>query len=99
MICRRGSATVALECSHTTDGGLIEVGGLVTESTFDDGFPQGRRVAVIFQPGSPVKAVWYLAFVSEPLVASCKEMVEKAIDPAEVSPDLEPIQGAVEFGP
>jgi hypothetical protein len=46
-----------------------------------------------------VKAVWYLAFVSEPVVASCKEMVELAIDPAEVSPDLEPIQGAVEFGP
>lgn len=92
-------ATVALECSHTSDGGLIEVGGLVTESTFDDAFPEGRRVAVIFQPGSPVKAVWHVAWVSEPLVASCKELVENVIDPAEVSSDLEPIQGNVEFGP
>jgi hypothetical protein len=44
-------AKVALECSHATDRGLIEVGGLVTESTFDDGF---LRAAALPSSSSPV---------------------------------------------
>jgi hypothetical protein len=91
-------ATVALECARTTDG-VVEIGGLVTDSTFDDGFPQGRRVAIIFQPGSPVKAVWYIALVAEAPVDSCQTLLEDMLDPEEFSPSLEPIQGTVEFGP
>ena len=55
----KGSATVDLECARTTADGLIEIGGLVTDSTYDandqdwhGGFPEGERVAIIFQPGS-----------------------------------------------
>jgi hypothetical protein len=92
-------ATVALECTRTTDGGLIVIGGLVTDSTFDDNFPEGRRVAIIFQRGSPVKAVWYIAHVAEPPVDTCQALVEDVIDPEEVSAGLEPIEGTVELRP
>lgn len=92
-------ATLDLECSRTTDAGLVEIGGLVTESTFQDGFPDGHRVAIVFQRGSPVKAVWWISFVADGPVASCQALVEDVIDPEEVSPGLEPIEGSVELGP
>jgi hypothetical protein len=92
-------ATVDLECARTTDDGLIEIGGLVTESTFDDFFPQGRRVAVIFQPGSPVKAVWRVALVAEPVDPSCQALFETMDTPGADDPrlGLEPIEGTVEL--
>jgi hypothetical protein len=92
-------ATVDLECARTTNDGLIEIGGLVTESTFDDFFPQGRRVAVIFQPGSPVKAVWRVALVAEPVDPSCQALFETMDKPGadDPRPGLEPIEGTVEL--
>jgi hypothetical protein len=94
------NATVDLECTRTTDDGLIEIGGLVTESTFDDFFPQNRRVAVIFQPGSPVKAVWRIALVAEPVEPSCQALFETMDKPGadDPRPGLEPIDGSVELG-
>ena len=91
-------ATVDLECSRTKDG-LIIIGGLVSDSTFDDNFPEGRRVAVIFQPGSPVKAVWYVAHIDEAPVNTCHALAEDTIKPEEAAPGLEPIQGTVELAP
>ena len=93
-------ATVDLECTQTTEGGLIEIGGLVTESTFGDGFPQGHRVAVILEPGSPVKAVWWIALVEDAPIESCEALVAE-LDPEdpELLAGLEPIEGTVDFGP
>ena len=93
-------ATVDLECARTTDDGLIEIGGLVTESTFDDFFPQGRRVAIIFQPGSPVKAIWRVALVAEPADPSCQALFETMDKPGADDPrlGLEPIDGTVDLG-
>lgn len=91
-------ATVDLECSRSTDG-LIIIGGLVSDSTFDDNFPEGHRVAVIFEPGSPVKAVWWVALIDEAPVATCQALVDDVIKPAEAAPGLEPIEGTVELGP
>jgi hypothetical protein len=91
-------ATVDLECARSTDG-LIIIGGLVSDSTFDDNFPEGRRVAVIFEPRSPVKAVWYIALVAEAPVAGCQALVEDIIKPEEAAPGLEPIEGTVELRP
>jgi hypothetical protein len=95
------TASVDLECTRTTDDGLIEIGGLVTESTFDDYFPQGRRVAIIFQPGSPVKAIWWIAVVAEPVDPSCQALFETMDKPGadDPGPGMEPIEGTVEFGP
>lgn len=92
-------ATVALECSQTTDDRLLEIGGLVTDSTFEDNFPEGRRVGVIFERGSPLKAVWYIALLEEPLVESCAELVEDLIVEDEFGAALEPIQGNVTLAP
>ena len=91
-------ATVDLECSRTTDG-LVIIGGLVSDSTFDDNFPEGHRVAVIFEPGPPVNAVWYIAHIDEAPVDTCQALVEDMIQPEEAAPGLEPIEGSVEFGP
>ena len=102
-------ATVDLECARTTAEGLIEIGGLLTESAWDpnaqdwnDGFPTGQRVAVIFEPGSPVKAIWNVTSADQG-VTSCEAMFENldasADEPLPDSPGLDPIQGTVEFGP
>lgn len=95
------NATVDLECTRTTEDGLIEIGGLVTESTFDDHFPQGHRVAIILQPGSPVKAIWWVALVAEPVDPSCQALFEGMDKPGadDPRPGLEPIEGTVELGP
>ena len=101
-------ATVDLECARTTAEGLIEIGGLLTESAWDpnaqdwnDGFPTGQRVAVIFQPGSPVKAIWNVTSADQG-VASCAAMFENMDSGDEIlpgQPGLDPISGTVEFGP
>jgi hypothetical protein len=93
-------ATVDLECARTTEGGLLEIGGLVTESTFDDGFPEGHRLAIILQRSSPVEAVWWIALVEEAPVSTCQELVA-GLDPEdpELLAGLEPIEGNVELGP
>lgn len=91
-------ATIALECARTAEGGLILLGGLVTDSTFDDNFPQDRRVAIIFQRGAPVEAVWWVSLAADPPVATCQSLVEDVIDLDEVSAGLEPIAGTVELG-
>jgi hypothetical protein len=90
-------ATIDLECSRTTDG-LIIIGGLVGGSTFDDHFPEGHRVAVIFEPGSPVKAVWWVAAVDEAPAATCQALVD-GIKIEKGDPGLEPIDGTLELGP
>ena len=102
-------ATVDLECARTTAEGLIEIGGLLTESAWDpnaqdwnDGFPTGQRVAVIFEPGSPVKAIWNVTSADQG-VTSCEGMFEN-LDSSQDEilpgqPGLDPISGTVEFGP
>jgi hypothetical protein len=100
-------ATVDLDCARTTADGLIEIGGLVTDSTFDaddqdwhEGFPEGRGVVIIFEPGSPVKGIWWVSLADQP-VASCAALFESLDSGDEIlpgSPGLDPIQGTVEFG-
>jgi hypothetical protein len=105
-----GRATVDLECARTTAEGLIVIAGLITDSTFapdsqswHGGLPKGQRVAVIFERGSPVKAVWWVTLAGDPPVASCPAFFQgmdasgEKIVPG--SAGLEPIGGTVEFGP
>jgi hypothetical protein len=105
----KGSATVDLECARTTADGLIEIGGLITKSTYDansqdwhGGFPEGQRVAIIFQPGSPVRAIWNVTSADQG-VTSCAALFENMDGSGDEisagSPGLDPIVGTVEFGP
>ncbi len=105
----KGRATVDLECARTTPDGLIEIGGLITDSTYEandqdwhGGMPEGQRVAIIFQPGSPVNAIWNVTSADQGVV-SCAAMFENLDGSTDKvlpgSPGLAPIQGTVEFGP
>lgn len=105
----KGSATVDLECERTTADGLIEIGGLITDSTYvandqdwHGGFPEGQRVAIVFQPGSTVNAIWNVTSADQG-VASCAGMFENMDASADKispgSPGLDPIAGTVEFAP
>jgi hypothetical protein len=92
-------ATVDLECGHTTEGGLLIIGGLVTESTFTEFFPQGHRVGIAFEPGSPVNAVWYVVLPGDAPLPNCQAVVDALVGEGdELSEALEPITGTVELG-
>jgi hypothetical protein len=94
------NAAVDLECSHTTETGLLIIGGLVTESTFADTFPQGHRVAIAFQPGAPVEAVWYIVLPGDAPLESCQAVVDALVaEGDELNEALEPIEGTVELAP
>ena len=93
------TATVNLECSHTTDGGRLIVGGLVTESTFTEWCTKGHRVAVVFQPGSPVKAIWYIVLPGDAPLESCQAVVDAVLaEGTDLNDGLEPIEGTVDLG-
>ncbi len=89
------SFTVDLECTRTTPGGLILIGGDVTDSTFYMA-PTATRVAIVLQRGSPVQA--HPDFEPEPAAETCVEYLESLTD-EQATPDLEPIVGTVELGP
>ena len=92
------NANVDLECSHSTESGLLMIGGLVTESTFTEYFPQGHRVAIVFERGATVNAVWYVVLEGDAPLASCQAVVDALIgEGAELNKGLEPIVGTVEL--
>ena len=85
--------TVDLECARTADGGLLMIGGDVTDSTHSFA-PEGTRVLIIFRRGSPVQAGFH--FETDPPAASCAAFLEGASD-AGAEDSLEPIEGSVEL--
>jgi hypothetical protein len=91
-----GRFTVDLECTRTTEGGLIVIAGTVSESTIG-AFPEGGRFGIILEPESPVRAGFVFDGEGTP-TATCPDFVAGPID-AEAGPGLKPIEGNVEFGP
>ena len=95
-----GRFAVDLACTQTTDGGLILIGGPVTESTVEL-VPEGSNVAIVLQRGSPVKAeVWLEG--PDPHLASCPAFLETIPDLEDSGRDpsaLEPIEGTIELRP
>ena len=90
-------AQVDLECSRTTESGLLMIGGLVTESTFTEYFPKGHRIAIILERGSPVKSVWWVVMPGdEEPVATCSALVDGISEPVD---SLEAIEGTVQLAP
>lgn len=93
-----GRATVTLECSRSTDNGLLIIAGLVMETTYTDYFPDRHRVAVIFKRGTPVQAVWWVSHPTDPPIATCQALVDD-VDPIEAARGVEPIGGSVQLAP
>lgn len=99
--------TVDLQCTQTTEEGLIMIGGVTTASTAQYLSPEGSWAGIVLQRGSPVEwNIWSqrggptseaascLAFLDEQL------LMEECCRNSENPPDwLSPIEGTVEFGP
>ena len=94
-----GAYTVALECSRTIDG-LLWIGGEVTQSTYSEA-PAGTRAAIVFERGSPVKAI-FVWQGSDPRSASCQAFFDDMIaigGAGDLRAGMEPIEGTLELGP
>jgi hypothetical protein len=89
-----GQFSVDLQCTRTTDSGVILIGGDATTSTHD-AVPQGSRVAIPIQPGTPPSAGFW--FEEPPPAASCSEFLEGV--PDDVVEFLQPIEGDLELAP
>jgi len=90
---------VDLECTRTTDAGLIWIGGDVTESANWSDAPKGTRAAIVFKRGTPVQAV-FIFQMDDPRSASCQAFFDDMIAiGGEPVGALEPIEGTVELGP
>jgi hypothetical protein len=94
-----GRYTVDLECTRTIDG-LLWIGGDVTQSTYSE-TPAGTRAAIVFERGSPVKAI-FVWQGSDPRSASCQAFFDDMIavgGAADLRAGMEPIVGTLELGP
>jgi len=100
-----GDFSVDLQCTTTTEDGVILIAGDITESTSPYA-REGAREVIVLKPGSPV----YASFDSEGRpggdvtpAASCEALLVQVIDTGTqtvIGPNgLEPIEGTVEFGP
>ncbi len=99
-----GTFTVDLECTRTTDTGVILIAGDITDSTSPFA-REGRREVIAIKPGSPVHA----SFDSEErdggdvrAAASCPALLQQVMDTGTqtvIGPTgLQPIEGTVQFG-
>jgi hypothetical protein len=91
--------TVDLECSRTIEG-LLWIGGDVTQSTYSE-TPAGTRAAIVFERGSPVKAI-FVWQGSDPRSASCQAFFDDMIaigGAGDLRAGMKPIEGTVELAP
>ena len=108
IVSEEGSSfTVDLQCTRTTEDGLIMIGG-VTTATAGSGSvlaPVGSRAAIVLKRGSPVQAtIWsqrgghVIAFAPSCLASLDEQLLWERS--THVDGDfLEPIEGIVELGP
>ena len=92
---------VDLECTRTTDAGLIWIGGDVTESANWSDAPKGTRAAIVFKRGTPVQAV-FIFQMDDPRSASCQAFFDDMIatgGAGNLRSGMKPIEGTVELGP
>ena len=98
-----GKFTLVLGCARTSPGGLVEIGGVVTEAVkYEDFAPKGARIAIVLQPGTPVRAFIHAEY-PDPPKATCQAFLESILpdlgDPGFDSSILEPIVGTIELRP
>ena len=86
---------VDLECSKTTESGLLMVGGNVINSTTEYA-PEDTWAGIVLKPGSPAEGTIVLQ-LDDPKMPTCLEFLDQMISFGE--PPLEQIEGTVELGP
>lgn len=96
--------TVDLQCTRTTEDGLIMIGGMTTDSTSPIA-PEGRWAAIVLKRASPARAdLWYerggnpIAYAASCLAGLDEQLAKERGDHPDGDP-LSPIDGTVEFGP
>ena len=91
-----GTWSVDLQCTQTK-GGLVFIAGEITAST-QEGFPVGSDTAMIFQPGSPPKAIIWVPGEDVP-AATCMAFVDglPIKDDAPDAAGFEPIVGTLDL--
>ena len=89
-----GEFSVDLQCTRTTDSGVVLIGGDATSSTHD-AVPEDTRVALAAQPGTPATVGFW--FEEAPPAASCSEFLEGV--PDDVAEFLQPITGDLALAP
>ena len=94
--------TVDLQCTRTTDDGLIMIGGVTTEGNGLS--PEGTWSGIVFEPGSPVKArLLHQAGGPGSNATSCVGYLDEAARGEDGGPQpidgsgLLPIEGAIEL--
>jgi hypothetical protein len=108
----RGSGwpmNVALECTRTTEDGLIMIGGRITSGPSELATPwaEGSLAAIVLKRGSPVKAaIWVGSIVNWPATQTtdCVAYLDAWLNWSRTSSPSEhwlrdDIKGTVEFGP
>jgi hypothetical protein len=90
---------VDLQCEHAAEDGMIWIGGDVTDSTTDFA-PEGTWAGIVLQPGSPVQATFVFQ-LDDPRAPNCPAFLEQmiAMGVADISANLEPIEGTVQLAP
>jgi hypothetical protein len=94
-----GGFVVNLVCTRTTNAGLILIGGPIIEATnaYFESAPVGSNIALILQPGTPVKAEINVEH-PDPHEPSCSEYLDSISDERPAGA-LEPITGTIELRP
>lgn len=95
---------VDLQCSGTTEDGLLMIGGVTTDSTGQEAPQEGTWAGIVFERGSPVGASTWRAR-GELQAASCmafldeQDMQERSTHPGPDGDWTDPVEGTVELGP
>jgi hypothetical protein len=101
-----GAYSVNVQCARTTEGGLLLIGGEVTESTYEEFIEDGAYVVTAFASGPPVGMAWAVdVLVSDEVPApaeSCSAFVASLLGDPEFLDLVEvsgtPIEGDLELG-
>jgi hypothetical protein len=98
-----GGFVVDLACTRTTDRGLILIGGRVSDSTnaYVESAPVGKNVAIVLQPGSPVRAELSGEWDTSPHEPDCMTYLRSIPDLGDQAREpnaLEPIDGTIDLG-
>jgi hypothetical protein len=97
----RPSFTVDLQCTRTTEDGVILIGGLTTETTTVVA-PEGTYAGIVFMPGSPVRAtIWSQrgGDTTQARFPSCLAYLDEKLTWRFDLIEIGPIKGTVELGP
>jgi hypothetical protein len=101
-----GAYSVDVQCASTAGGGVVIIGGEVTESTYEEFVAEGAYVAIALAPGTPVRMLWAVDVIATDDVPapaeSCSAYVESWLGDPELLEALDvhgnPIQGDLELG-